>query len=55
MEKAITTSPEGGHSLTVMTDEEREAFLEMLANPPEPSEALVKLMNTSVTIDKVQD
>ena len=35
---------------TVMNDKERDAFLEMLAQPPKPSEALVKLMNTQVNL-----
>ncbi len=38
------------YGLTVMGDRERDAFLEMLAKPPTPSESLIKLMNTQVTL-----
>jgi len=38
------------YSLTILNDTERDAFLEMLANPPSPSESLVKLMNTEVNL-----
>ena len=38
------------HSLTVLKNKERDAFLEMLEKPAEPSESLVKLMKTEVSI-----
>ncbi len=38
------------HSLTVLNDDEREAFLGLLATPPAPSESLVRLMKVRVTI-----
>jgi len=38
------------YGLTVMNDRERDAFLELLTKPKEPTESLVKLMNTQVTL-----
>ena len=38
------------HSLTVMGDQERDAFLELISHPPEPSAALVKLMHAKVNL-----
>lgn len=38
------------HTLTKMGDQERDAFLMLISNPPEPSEALAKLMQAKVTL-----
>jgi uncharacterized protein (DUF1778 family) len=38
------------YGLTVMNDRERDAFLELLTKPTGPTESLVKLMNTQVTL-----
>lgn len=38
------------HNVTVMGDQERDAFLQMISNPTEPSEALTKLMQTRVEL-----
>ena len=38
------------HQTTVMDDEERDAFLALLQNPPPPSEGLVALMATEVVL-----
>jgi uncharacterized protein (DUF1778 family) len=38
------------YGLTVMNDSERDAFLEMLAQPPQPPESLVRLMSTQVML-----
>lgn len=38
------------HSMTVLCDEERDAFLRMIENPPTPDEALVKLMRAKVNL-----
>lgn len=35
-----------GYAVTRMSDQERDAFLEMLASPPKPSDSLIKLMQT---------
>ena len=37
---------------TMMGDKERDAFLDLLAKPPEPSETLVKLMRTKVVMNR---
>jgi len=34
------------HGLTILCDEARDSFAEMMANPPAPSEALKKTLNT---------
>lgn len=38
------------HSLTILNDRERDAFLRLLTNPPKPSPALVKLMKSKPTL-----
>ena len=38
------------HNLTVMGDQERDAFLQLISNPVEPSRALAKLMQTKVDL-----
>ena len=38
------------HSLTVMGDEERDAFLQMLSGSPQVSEGLIKLMKAKVNL-----
>jgi uncharacterized protein (DUF1778 family) len=38
------------HAMTVLCDQERDAFLRMIANPPEPTDALVKLMHAKVKL-----
>ena len=38
------------HQVTVLNDEERDAFIEMMTSPPEPSEALIRLMGTEVVL-----
>jgi len=38
------------YALTKMNDEERDAFIEMITKPAEPSESLVKLMSAQVTL-----
>ena len=38
------------HNLTVMGDQERDAFLQMIAQPVAPSDALKKLMQTKVDL-----
>jgi uncharacterized protein (DUF1778 family) len=34
------------HGLTVLCDEARDSFVEMILNPPAPSKALKKTLNT---------
>jgi uncharacterized protein (DUF1778 family) len=38
------------HGLTVLCDEARNSFLDMMANPPGPSEALRKTLNTKKVV-----
>jgi uncharacterized protein (DUF1778 family) len=38
------------HGMTVLNDRERYAFLHLLSSPPAPSESLVKVMATRVTV-----
>jgi uncharacterized protein (DUF1778 family) len=38
------------YSATVLNDEERDAFLKLLAEPAKPSEALRELMRTEVVL-----
>lgn len=38
------------HGLTILCDEARDAFVEMMANPPEPSEALKRTLNTTKVV-----
>lgn len=38
------------YGLTVLCDEARDSFVEMMANPPAPSEALKKTLNTKKVV-----
>jgi uncharacterized protein (DUF1778 family) len=38
------------HALTILGNEDRDVFIEMLTRPPKPSEALVDLMKTTKVI-----
>jgi uncharacterized protein (DUF1778 family) len=38
------------HGLIVLNNQDRDAFLKVLVNPPEPSEELIKVMKTQVTL-----
>jgi uncharacterized protein (DUF1778 family) len=38
------------HKMTVLEDKERDAFIQLIASPAAPSEALVKLMQAKVDL-----
>lgn len=38
------------HAMTVLADGERDALMELLASPPEPNEALTRLMSAKVNL-----
>jgi uncharacterized protein (DUF1778 family) len=38
------------HAMTLLCNEERDAFLRMISNPPDPTDALVKLMHAKVNL-----
>jgi uncharacterized protein (DUF1778 family) len=38
------------HEAIVLNDQDRDAFLELLSRPPDPTDALISLMTTRVTI-----
>ena len=38
------------YGLTVLCDEARDSFVEMMTNPPEPSEALKKTLNPTKVV-----
>ena len=38
------------HPMTVLCDQERDAFLRLISNPPEPTDALVKLMHAKLKL-----
>ncbi len=38
------------HNVSLMDDKERDAFMALISQPPEPTDALTKLMHTTVTL-----
>lgn len=38
------------HNLTILGDAARDSFIEMMTNPPEPSEALIKTLSVKSVV-----